>query len=26
VQDKQLQELKQVLKWPTDREPPEGVY
>jgi len=26
VQDRQLQELKQVLKWPTDREPPEGVY
>ncbi len=26
VQDKQLQELKQVLQWPTDRQPPEGVY
>jgi CRISPR/Cas system CSM-associated protein Csm3 (group 7 of RAMP superfamily) len=26
VQDRQLQELKQVLSWPTNREPPEGVY
>ena len=26
VQSQQLQQLKEVLKWPTDREPPEGVY
>lgn len=26
LQDKQLQELKKVLSWPTNREPPEGVY
>ncbi|HEY9873495.1 MAG TPA: RAMP superfamily CRISPR-associated protein [Candidatus Obscuribacterales bacterium] len=26
VQDQQLQELKRVLQWPTDRQPPEGMY
>lgn len=26
VQAQQMQELKQVLQWPTDREPPEGMY
>ncbi|HIK11564.1 MAG TPA: CRISPR-associated protein [Oscillatoriaceae cyanobacterium M33_DOE_052] len=26
VQSRQLQELSQVLQWPTDREPPEGMY
>lgn len=26
VQSQQLQELAEVLKWPTDREAPEGVY
>lgn len=26
VQPQQLQELKTVLQWPTDREPPEGMY
>lgn len=26
VQSQQLQELKEVLKWPTEREAPEGVY
>jgi hypothetical protein len=26
VQAKQIQELREVLGWPTDREPPEGMY
>jgi len=26
VQTQQMQELQAVLKWPTDREPPEGMY
>jgi hypothetical protein len=26
VQSQQLQELTDVLKYPTDREPPEGMY
>ncbi|WP_199245583.1 RAMP superfamily CRISPR-associated protein [[Phormidium] sp. ETS-05] len=26
VQSRQLQELTQVLQWPTDREPPAGMY
>ncbi len=26
VRSLQMEELKEVLKWPTDREPPEGMY
>ena len=26
VQPQQMQELKAILQWPTNREPPQGMY